>query len=266
MSKSLEAVQAALQQAILTAGSSPARLIRTPPKGTTADDRLEVYRAGYGIRLGEFLAHDHPMLRLYMGETGFKAMALAYIAAHPSDTPNARWYSRHLPEFLAKSHSFARKRELPELAELERALNDAFDAPDCAIVSMADLAAVDPAEFAGMGFALSTSLVRLRVKTNVTSLWASLRCDMPPPPAAALPEPQDLMVWRQGTASRFRMLGAEEAMAVDATAEGVPFAVICEMIAAMDDPDTAAVRAATYLRGWIEAEIIAGLRASVPEA
>jgi hypothetical protein len=72
--------------------------------------------------------------------------------------------------------------------------------------------------------------------------------------------PLQIMVWRQGSGARFRILGDEEAMAVDSAREGVTFGVICEMMAAFDDPDNAAIRAAGYLRGWIEAEIISSIR------
>ncbi|MGH6854280.1 MAG: HvfC/BufC family peptide modification chaperone [Aestuariivirga sp.] len=210
--------------------------------------------------LTHFLANDHPKLKCYMGETKFTALAHAYIAKHRSGNPNARWYSHHLADFLRANPAYSRKPELGELAELERALNEAFDSIDAAVVTMNELAALDPAQFGAMGFDISPSVRRFKVRTNVTSLWASLRCDELPPHPIMLDADQEILVWRQGSASRFRMLGAEEAMALDAAQDGISFAVICEMIAAMDAPDTAAVRAATFLRGWIETEIISRLR------
>ena len=71
--------------------------------------------------------------------------------------------------------------------------------------------------------------------------------------------PTEIMVWRQGLGSRFRILGAEEAMAIDSAREGLPFSIVCEMIAAFDDPENAGLRAASYLRGWIEAEIVSAV-------
>ena len=38
--------------------------------------------------------------------------------------------------------------------------------------------------------------------------------------------------------------------------DGVPFGALCEMMAFSHGADDVAVRAATYLRGWLEAEII----------
>jgi hypothetical protein len=258
MNAKLADIQATIQSAVLGSGNAAAALLKQPESGTR-EARLDVYRHGYPLRLTEFLGNDHPKLSCYMGEVKFAALARAYIARHPSDTPNARWYSRHLGEFLRRTHPYSRKPELGELAELERALNEAFDAPDAPCITMLDLAAVDPDLFGNASFEISPSLRRFKVRTNVTSLWSSLKCDEPPPHPIGLDQDQELLVWRQGSASRFRMLGDEEAMALDAAGHGISFAVICEMIATMDDPDTAAFRAATYLRGWIEAEIIARL-------
>ncbi len=258
MSTKLAELQECIQGAILGTGTSAAALVKSPPHGS-ASARLDVYRNGYGQRLTGFLANDHPKLGCYMGEVKFAGLARAYIAQYPSSNPNARWYSRHLAEFLRRTQPYSRYPELSELAELERALNDAFDAAEAPIVGMADLAAIDPSEFGNIAFAISPSVRRFKVRTNVTSLWASLKCDETPPHPIRLEQDQEILVWRQGLASRFRMLGEEEAMALDAANANVPFAVVCEMIATLGDTGTAAFRAATYLRGWIEAEIISEL-------
>ncbi|NJM30626.1 MAG: DUF2063 domain-containing protein [Rhizobiales bacterium] len=234
-------------------------LIKNPARDTK-DVMLGVYRYAYVSRLREFLANDHEKLSCYMGEAAFATMSKAYVAKYPSDQPNARWYSRHLPEFLAATPPFKKSPELAELALLERALNDAFDAPEAAHKTFDDLAAVPPEDIAQAQFAIHPSARCITVVTNVTGLWSSLRCGEQPPSPYRLDEPQEVLIWRQGSSSRFRLLGKEESMTLAKAQEGLPFGVICEMIAMMDDPDTAAIRAATYLRGWIEAELISDIR------
>jgi hypothetical protein len=257
---SLTDLQRAMQDGILGGGSGAETLLAQPPRGSRAQ-RLRVYQAAYGLRLTEFLSNDYEKLRCYLGETRFNAMARAYTAAHPSDTPNARWFSRHLPRFLQTAAPYSRQPELAELAHLEQALNDAFDAPDAPVVTMASLAAIDPSGFSNVCFDLAPALRSFAVGTNVSSLWSSLRCEEAPPAPEMLERPARLLVWRQASGSRFRILGEEEAMAIDCVTQGLSFGTICEMIAAFADPGSAAMRAASYLRGWIEAEIISGLRA-----
>jgi hypothetical protein len=225
-----------------------------------------VHEPARGLRLAEFLANDRPLLRAYLGDVKFTKLARAYMIAHPSRTPNARWYARHLPEFLRSSRLFPGHPEIAEIAALESALNDAFDSPEAAVVTMADLARRDMAAIGAVALAISPTVRRLRVTTNVTGIWASLRAGERPPHPINLDGGQELCIWRQGTSARFRLMGDEEAMALDAAMEGVAFGVVCEMIAMREDPDTAAARAAGYLRGWIDSEIIAGLGAAAPDA
>jgi hypothetical protein len=255
MTVTLSSIQKAVSDAILRRDGSCLDLIRTPPNDSK-QAMFGVYEHAYGARLAEFIANDHEKLKAYMGEAEFRRMSIAYIAKHPSDQPNARWYSRHLPAFLETAMAYRRHPELAELAALERALNDAFDAAEAPSAGLADLAALDPSRFASARLGIHPSTRRLKFNSNVTSLWASLKCGESPPPSFRLDEPQDILVWRQGSSSRFRMLGPEEAMAFDTARDGTPFGVICEMLAMMDDPESAALRAATYLRGWIEAEIV----------
>jgi hypothetical protein len=48
----------------------------------------------------------------------------------------------------------------------------------------------------------------------------------------------------------------EEAMMWDEAGNGIPFGVLCEMLATYDEPDGAAGRGASYLHGWITAGLL----------
>jgi hypothetical protein len=60
----------------------------------------------------------------------------------------------------------------------------------------------------------------------------------------------------------FRELPTEEAMMWDEAANGIPFGVLCEMLATFDDPDGAAARGAGYLHGWISSGSLTGVSAA----
>lgn len=259
MSVSLAELQSRMQDSIVKRNTNTLPHLKQTPRDTP-EVMFGVYVNAYRLRLIEILGHDHEKLKCYMGEEEFARMAVAYIEAHPSDNPNARWFSRHVPTFLAKAWPWARKPELADLALLEKSLNDAFDAPEAPIVVQADLGKLDPERFGDVLLDIHPSARRIKVVTNVTSIWSSMKCEERHPKAEKLKEPLEILVWRQGSAPRFRMLGAEEAMAVSEAGNGVPFGVLCEMIALMEDPDTAAMRAASYFRGWIEAEIVSVIR------
>ena len=186
-------------------------------------------------RLTDFLAHDYRRLRLYMGEAAFIAMVRHCLAA--TETPKVRLLSRDLPDFLYQSKPYSRSPELSDLARLENAFNAALSAPEAGIITR-----VSPQAF---HLELHPSVQRLQLRTNATSIWAALTAGELPPPPHRLDEPQDLLVWRQGVAPRFRMLGREEAVMLDGAARGEEVKI---------DQSTE-----NFLLGWLEAEIISAV-------
>jgi hypothetical protein len=46
----------------------------------------------------------------------------------------------------------------------------------------------------------------------------------------------------------------------DEAAKGVRFGVLCEMVATFGGEDDAELRAATYLKGWVDTGMLAGCR------
>lgn len=260
MTRNLAELQGALQQSILRGSDGALEFISQPPSGhgSTAD-AFQVYQSAYHLRHKEFLANDYEILRQYVGESRFAILAQAYVDATPSRHQNARWYSQKLPEFLLETSPFKSTVEVGELAILERALGDAFDAPDHDQKSFEDMSKIPVDHIHNLTLKFHPSLQRLHFSQNATSIWSALKCDEAPPRPHVLEQQQQVMVWRQANSARFRILGEEEAMAIDSAREGVSFGVICEMIAMNDNDDTVAIRAATYLRGWFEAEILTSL-------
>jgi len=223
-----------------------------------------VYRNAYVARLAEILGNDYTQLHTYLGDDGFAKLARAYIAAHPSDRRNARWFGRHLPAFAEEAAPFATHPEIAELAALEKALDDAFDGPDAAPLAIGDLAAISPEDWPRLKFQPHPTAIRLTFTTNAAEIWSALKDGTSPPAPARWPEPQALIVWRQDDMARFRPLTAEEAMMWDEAVRGVRFGVLCEMLATFAGEADAALRAATYLKTWIDSGMLTGCEIQQP--
>ena len=203
----------------------------------------------------DFLRHDYAQLRIYLGDVEFGRLARTHVAAHFSRQPNARWYSNGLASFIAHSSHWNSRPELAEFARLEHAFHMAFDAADVIPFTLAELDASNAEKFSALTFKQHPSVSILEFTTGACSIWSALKCDEVPPRAQRLSEPQSVLVWRQGGNSRFRILGSEEATALAALHEGLSFARLCEVIDNLT-PEESALRAARYLRGWAEAEIM----------
>ena len=250
--------QSDFQRAILT--GEDAILAEIPDSPREKREKLfGVYRYAYSSRLVEAMRNDHKLLHIYLGDEMFNTMGHAYVAASPSQHPNLRWFSGSLPEFLKSSEPYSNYPVLSDLAALERALNDAFDAQEAPVLGLADMAGFAPEAWGGLRFRPHPSARRLDLSTNAAAVWLALTGDEEPPDPVRLDEPGRLLVWRKDVKPVFRELGTEEAMMWDEGASGIPFGVLCSMLATYDDPDGAAARGAGYLHGWVTAELLTGV-------
>jgi hypothetical protein len=216
-----------------------------------------VYRFAYVSRLVEALRNDHENLHQYLGDDMFNAMGAAYVAAKPSQHPNMRWFSQGLPEFLRATEPYSNHPVIGDLAAFEKALNDTFDSVDAATIGIEDVAAFAPQVWNELRFKPHPSFYRLDLLTNAVEIWKALKSGDTPPDAVALDDPTRVLVWRQDVTPMFRELPAEEAMMWDEASAGIPFGVLCSMLATYADPDSAAARGAGYLHGWVTSGLLA---------
>ncbi len=260
---SLKDIQDRFQSAVLT-GDEAILSSLCDNSRTGRDTLFGVYRHAYGTRLVEVIANDHGFLKAYLGDDMFEEMARAYIAAHPSRSPNARWVSKDVAPFLSRTAPYCAHPEISELAAIEAALGRAFDAPDAPVIGIAELAALPLERWSSLSFTPHPSAERLRLTTNAFPIWQALSAGEEPPDAQRLAEPKPMLVWRHEAMPMIRELPPEEAMMWDVGSKGVIFEQLCEMVAVFGAPQDAAARAAQYLAGWLAAGLLSAFVERAP--
>lgn len=249
----LKEIQSLFQDAILRKDTRVLNLLMDNSR-TSRTTLFGVYKNGYVGRLVEILGNDYEDLRAYYGESAFHRLAEAYIAAHPSQTQNARWFGAKMSAFLSADARYSRRPQLADLAAIEAALSNAFDATDAPHVTMQMLTAHPADEWGRLTFVPHPSATRLDVSTNAFAMWCAIKN------GGAVPRlkknQQTLITWRQGSMPMIRDLSAEEAMLWNEAGRGASFEALCEMAATFDNPDEAALRVAGYLQGWISTEML----------
>jgi hypothetical protein len=115
-----------------------------PTAHLTPVDRLGIYHAMYPLRMEEALASDYPGLKHFLGDEAFLRLATEYVQAHPSRSFTLNPLGRHLPDHLETAR-VPRREFCRDLARLERALAEVFDAEETAALDEAAITAV-PAE------------------------------------------------------------------------------------------------------------------------
>ena len=222
------------------------------------DDRLgpagraAIYADMYFLRLQEVLRETFPKLRAVLGDDDFGALCIDYLDACPSRHPSLRFLGNRLAAFLAApADAHPRTPELPawaaDLAALEWARHDVFDAADAPLWTIAELQALAPAEFATLPLRLAPGQRRVAVNHAVEEVWRALQKHQPA--GGAPPRAGSLLVWRQETIVYHRRLDVPEAALLDQLAAGTSFGAICEQIAGQaSDPAAVAFK---LLARWI---------------
>ena len=261
----LREIQDLVQAAILSGDESVFATILDNSR-TTRRTLFGVYKNAYVGRLVEILLNEYEILLGYCGDDQFRSLAEAYIEACPSRSQNARWFGSRLPEFLSTSETYSKHPELAEIAGIEKAVSDAFDATDAAVLGFDGLAQYPPDAWGRLTFTPHPSVTRLDAATNAFAIWKSLKDGETPPETTLLTIAEHLAVWRQDTTPRVRVMSNEETMMWTEACRGVRFDVLCEMLATFDDPENAAVRAAGYLQGWLSTHMLTSAKLVRPKA
>jgi hypothetical protein len=210
--------------------------------------RVGIYVGMYSARIIDALTEDFPKLAGLVGGERFETLVRDYIARQPSTAPSIRHIGSAFPEFVTEHEG----RPLGDLARLEWARLDVFDAPDAEAITVADLRAVPADEWPALRLALLPACTRLVTAWPVHRVW--IDDALPDVPARTA-----LRVWREGAAVYQTAMDDREAL--DRLAAGEPFGLVCEEI------DDAAEAAALLLR-WIEDGIVAwaSARGTDPQA
>jgi hypothetical protein len=87
---------------------------------------------------------DYEKLHAHMGDEQFDSLIESYISRYPSNTPNLGCFSIKLPELRVALQSFSAYPVLQEIAIIERAFANTFDAGDRPFASLADLEELNP--------------------------------------------------------------------------------------------------------------------------
>lgn len=233
-----------------------------PSERLAATDRVGIYAGMYFLRLCEVLSDDFPALCALLGPEASERLQRAYLVRHPSSHPNLNQLGRDLAGWLADEAPDVPARAFAvELARLERAVQEVFDAPRATSLSTDELLGIPPEAWAETGLETAPAL-RLLAFEHPTNAWYQEWREKESAPA--VPEPssswlalyrRDWRVWRQPLAPEaFALLGALQ--------EGATLGAALESLAERPELDLEEVgRSLTdWFREWSGLGFFVGLR------
>ena len=257
-------------------GEPAARSLEATVRGDaklSAVERLEVYANAYFYRIRDCLEDDFGALHAVLGERRFHNLATSYLIAFPPRHPSLRFAGERLPDFVRDHPAAASFRDDPrwlgDLARLEWAIVQAFDAADAEILSRDELGAIDPSRWVDLRFSFQPALERLDLDFPIHRVRRSWDDDRSIEAAISGLESLEpgfhpLLVWRTDERVSYRGLEPIEAAGLGIALAGETFGSLCEHLASEVGDGEAPNRAAALLARWQADGLICGLTAMPP--
>jgi len=235
-----------------------------------AAERVDIYAGMYHARLRAALAEDFPRVAAILGDDGFASLCRAYLAAYPSRHPSLRHLGHRLPTFLARcaepGAGLFDPGALPYLADLARlewARLEVFDAPDAAALGREQLVELDPDAWAALVLRLVPAVAVVETSWPLHEIWQAAGETATGSPSFE-PRSTVLRVWRDGFTVFHAAMDETERLALRAVIAREPFGVLCESLSSLVPPESAPGEAAGLVLRWIEDGLLAATTIAAP--
>jgi hypothetical protein len=170
-------VEEAIASPAVAAELPPDRLAQVilPSRTLEPAERLGIYHGMYLLRMQEALATDYPALAHFLGEDGFHDLVRDYVQVFPSRSYTLNRLGDHLPEFIRNSKGLRHQLFLEDLARIELAATEVFDALQVSPLGEAEIAAVRAEEWERAVFETVPAFRMLKLSTNANAYAQSLK-------------------------------------------------------------------------------------------
>ena len=227
-----------------------------PSRQLTSVERLEIYAHMYYARLLEVMEAEYPTLRQLLGPHAFAAACRQFVAKHPSRTRTLGSLSARFPEFLAKTLPRSNRNGLAvDVARIERAMEDVFDAPRAEPMTAAEFAALGAGDWEGVRLAVTPALRLLELRHPANAYMNALRRGERP--RAPRPRATFVIVFRRGFSVIRRDQEPEQFRLLEALVAGRPLAaaVRASIGRRSADADRVAKRLGRWFEEWAGAHL-----------
>jgi hypothetical protein len=147
-----------------------------PSKQLTSVERLEIYAYMYYARLVEVMEGEYPTTRQVLGAPAFAAACRRFVAKNPSRTRTLNSMSAKFPDFLARTLPKTNRNGLAvDVARIERAMEDVFDAPRAEPMTAAQFAALGAGATGRARLRVTPALRMLRLRYPANDYMTAVR-------------------------------------------------------------------------------------------
>jgi hypothetical protein len=203
-------VAAALAEPEAASLVPPERLsaVLLPSAGLSAAERIAIYQGMYPLRMAEALQSDYPGLAHFLGEQRWARLVREYVSDHPSRSYTLNVLGRYLPDWLGTHGPRRRRGFCHDLARLEWAVVEAFDADESPRLAPGAIESLPPDAWAAARLVPSACVRLVALRWNANEYLDSTKGeghDHPKP----LRRPSRVVVYRRSYSVYRRELSRE---------------------------------------------------------
>jgi len=216
-------------------------------------EQLEIYREQFWLRHTSSLLEDFPGLAGILGQQEWERLIEEYLLAFPPTSASLRDLGDRLALHIERSEWLPHRELCLDLARLEWAYIEAFDAADSAPLDATAIASIPEDAWENARIDLAASVRLLAVGYPVADLRRRIRTSDDSVP---IPEPraQKIVVHRLERELYDRVVSAGAFVLLSALRDGTPLVAACERAMADVPAEAAEIEASigTWFQRWAE--------------
>jgi len=224
----------------------------------SAQRRLGLYADAYKLRLKEAITTDYEQLHTYLGDDMFDQLMNEYISQYPSHHTSLRYYSKNIPKLLSEKEPWTQAPELIEIATIEKAFCDSFDAADSDPVTLEIMSRIEPHNWPMLKIRFHDSVQLLPMQYNSFQIWQALSEGSHPP--SVISDMTSWLIWRNGLVSQYSALSDAEVCALQMMMSGGDFSNMCEVLLDHYDEQETPQQAIALLQQWLSNGMVCQLK------
>jgi hypothetical protein len=224
-----------------------------------AEERVDIYAQMYYARLVDVLEGDFPRISSILGCERFHDVVSAYLALHPSTSPSLRHLGRSFPAFLRDCTETKDLPFLSDVATLEWARLEVFDAADAEPLRIEHVQTIAPDAWPTLKLQIIPAFQIVQSAWPVHDIW-KIAEESTPNPKDIVPTETIVRVWRREFMVYHTKMDSVEQTALASIIAGEPFASVCAALETQMSEEEAASAIGSLVLRWIEDGILASFQ------
>lgn len=224
-------------------------------------EQLEIYREQFWLRHTSSLVEDFPGLGGILGQREWEKLAEAYLSQVAPESYTLRDLGFRLPEIIAQATWLSHQALCLDMARLELAYVEVFDAPDTLPLAPDRLASIPEESFTEARLVVAPCVRLLDLRYPVADLRRQLRAESDEPVAIPPERETRLVVYRRELRLWDMSLTRVAYAFLSGLAEGKTLGAAAELAASSPEAEAELVSSiGAWLQEWTQKGLISDVR------